>query len=127
MACLAPFHPAVRARFASRLGEPTPPQREGWPLIREGRDVPIAAPSGSGETLAALLSAIDSLLRPGPDLAPSGPLAAGPQRGNRDRDPGLLFSPKVTPARWPTSRPLPSGQVRNSAGSPSGSSSRDAK
>ena len=25
------FHPAVGAWFRERLGEPTPPQREGWP------------------------------------------------------------------------------------------------
>ncbi len=68
MTSLAPFHPAVRAWFASRLGQPTPAQREGWPPIREGRNVLIAAPTGSGKTLAAFLSAIDSLLRQGPDL-----------------------------------------------------------
>jgi ATP-dependent Lhr-like helicase len=51
------------------MGEPTPPQRDGWPLIRDGRNVLIAAPTGSGKTLAAFLSAIDSLLRQGPALA----------------------------------------------------------
>jgi ATP-dependent Lhr-like helicase len=65
---LAAFDPAVRAWFESRFGAPTPAQREGWPLIREGRHVLIAAPTGSGKTLAAFLSAIDSLLRQGPDL-----------------------------------------------------------
>jgi ATP-dependent Lhr-like helicase len=68
MSSLATFHPAVCAWFAERLGEPTPPQREGWPLIREGRHTLIAAPTGSGKTLAAFLSAIDSLLRHGPEL-----------------------------------------------------------
>ena len=68
MGSLAPFHSAVQGWFASRLGEPTAPQREGWPLIREGRHVLIAAPTGSGKTLAAFLSAVDSLLRQGPDL-----------------------------------------------------------
>ena len=28
---LSSFHPAVAAWFTERLGEPTPPQREGWP------------------------------------------------------------------------------------------------
>jgi ATP-dependent Lhr-like helicase len=65
---LAPFHPAVRDWFGRRFGAPTPPQREGWPLIREGRHVLIAAPTGSGKTLAAFLSAVDSLFRQGPDL-----------------------------------------------------------
>jgi ATP-dependent Lhr-like helicase len=65
---LLPFHPAVRSWFARRFGEPTPPQRDGWPLIRQGRHTLIAAPTGSGKTLAAFLSAIDSLLREEPPL-----------------------------------------------------------
>ena len=68
MPLLAPFHPAVQNWFASRLGEPTPPQRDGWPRIREGLHTLIAAPTGSGKTLAAFLSAIDSLIRQGVDL-----------------------------------------------------------
>jgi ATP-dependent Lhr-like helicase len=62
------FLPVVRRWFQERLGEPTAPQREGWPLIREGRHVLIAAPTGTGKTLAAFLWAIDRLLRQGPDL-----------------------------------------------------------
>ena len=65
---LASFHPAVREWFAERLGEPTAPQREGWPSIRAGRNTLIAAPTGSGKTLAAFLSAIDGLLASGRDL-----------------------------------------------------------
>ncbi len=68
MTSLAPFHPTVQRWFAARLGEPTPPQREGWPPIREGRHTLVAAPTGSGKTLAAFLSAIDSLIRQRPDL-----------------------------------------------------------
>ncbi len=62
---LASFHPAVRNWFESRFGEPTEPQRDGWPAIREGRHTLIAAPTGSGKTLAAFLSAIDSLFSGG--------------------------------------------------------------
>ena len=65
---LATFHPAIQKWFEERLGEPTPPQREGWPPIREGRHTLIAAPTGSGKTLAAFLSAIDSLVRQGAGL-----------------------------------------------------------
>ena len=65
---LAPFHPAVQKWFETRLGQPTPPQREGWPPIREGRHTLISAPTGSGKTLAAFLSAIDALLRQGHEL-----------------------------------------------------------
>src|SRR5688572_29503838 len=58
---LTSFHPAVRQWFSGRLGEPSAPQREGWPLIRQGHHVLIAAPTGSGKTLAAFLSAVDGL------------------------------------------------------------------
>ncbi len=63
-----PFHPAVEAWFSARLGDPTPPQRDGWPAIRSGAHTLIAAPTGSGKTLAAFLSAIDSLVRQGASL-----------------------------------------------------------
>jgi ATP-dependent Lhr-like helicase len=59
---LAPFHPVVRQWFSAALGAPSAPQREGWPLIRQGGHVLIAAPTGSGKTLAAFLSAVDRLL-----------------------------------------------------------------
>ncbi|HEX4438530.1 MAG TPA: DEAD/DEAH box helicase, partial [Thermoanaerobaculia bacterium] len=68
MSPLSSFHPAVRDWFAARLGEPTAPQRDGWPHIRAGRHTLIAAPTGSGKTLAAFLSAIDALLRRGAEL-----------------------------------------------------------
>jgi len=65
---LSAFHPVVRRWFAERLGEPTAPQREGWPLIRAGRHTLIAAPTGTGKTLAAFLWALDGLLRQGTGL-----------------------------------------------------------
>lgn len=65
---LTAFHPAVARWFVERLGEPTPPQVQGWPAIREGQHVLIAAPTGSGKTLAAFLWAIDRLVRQGPAL-----------------------------------------------------------
>ena len=58
-----PFHPIVDEWFAARFGEPTDAQRLGWPEIAAGRHTLIAAPTGSGKTMAAFLSAIDSLLR----------------------------------------------------------------
>src|SRR5437879_1612220 len=62
---VAGFHPAVQRWFETRFREPTEPQRRAWPLIQEGRDVLIAAPTGSGKTFAAFLSAIDGLVRQG--------------------------------------------------------------
>jgi ATP-dependent Lhr-like helicase len=62
------FHPTVARWFAAKFGMPTAPQRDGWPLIRDGRHVLIAAPTGTGKTLAAFLHAIDLLLRQGERL-----------------------------------------------------------
>ena len=63
---LAAFHPAVAAWFhATFPGGPTPAQRAAWPLIRAGRHTLIAAPTGSGKTLTAFLTAIDALVRQG--------------------------------------------------------------
>jgi len=59
------FHPAVERWFTTRFAEPTEPQRRAWPAIQAGRDVLIAAPTGSGKTFAAFLSSVDSLLQQG--------------------------------------------------------------
>jgi ATP-dependent Lhr-like helicase len=60
---LSSFDPLVAEWFTTRLGAPTEPQIQGWPLIRDHRDVLISAPTGSGKTLAAFLVCIDSLIR----------------------------------------------------------------
>ena len=65
---LSAFHPAVRSWFSDNLGAPTPPQIQGWPAIRSGAHVLIAAPTGTGKTLSAFLCAIDSLVNQGPYL-----------------------------------------------------------
>ena len=62
---LSGFHPAVATWFERTFGEPTPPQVEGWPAIREGKHTLIASPTGSGKTLAAFLCAIDDLVQRG--------------------------------------------------------------
>ena len=33
---LRAFHPTVQSWFAERLGEPSAPQRRGWPAIASG-------------------------------------------------------------------------------------------
>lgn len=60
---LAAFHPLIQGWFADTLGEPTEPQLRGWPELRAGHDVLITAPTGSGKTLTAFLSALDGLWR----------------------------------------------------------------
>jgi len=57
------FHPAVAAWFREQFGEPTAPQRLGWPVIASGQNALIVAPTGSGKTLAAFLAALDHLWR----------------------------------------------------------------
>jgi len=60
---LSDFCPLVGEWFATRYGEPTEPQIQGWPIIRAGRDVLISAPTGSGKTLAAFTLCLDDLIR----------------------------------------------------------------
>src|SRR3954468_23589608 len=111
------FHPLVARWFADTLGTPTSAQLRGWTAIRERRHTLIAAPTGSGKTFAAFLSAIDDLVREGlerplPDevrvvyVSPLKALSADihknlaePRRGIRDlaSDAGL-DPPRITAA-----------------------------
>lgn len=56
------FHPAVEAWLRGRFGEPTPVQKQAWPVTARREHALIAAPTGSGKTLAAFLSAINELV-----------------------------------------------------------------
>ena len=62
---LAPFHPIVRQWFTESLGEPSAPQRAGWPAIAGGEDTLILAPTGTGKTLAAFLWELNALISDG--------------------------------------------------------------
>ncbi len=62
---LTAFHPAVASWFAATFPSATEPQRGAWPAIKDGRNVLIAAPTGSGKTLSAFLAAIDDLVQQG--------------------------------------------------------------
>ncbi|MCL2208867.1 MAG: DEAD/DEAH box helicase [Treponema sp.] len=52
------FHPIIRKWFTETYGNPTSVQAEAWPLIESGENVLAIAPTGSGKTLTAFLSAI---------------------------------------------------------------------
>ncbi|GLZ87251.1 ATP-dependent DNA helicase [Metapseudomonas resinovorans] len=64
-AALEGFHPAVAAWFRASFPAPTPAQALAWPAIRAGASTLVAAPTGSGKTLTAFLSAIDELVHEG--------------------------------------------------------------
>ena len=62
--------PEVAAWFRKNFAAPTSAQARAWPAASAMRDVLVAAPTGSGKTLSAFLSAIDGLIREG--LSPAG-------------------------------------------------------
>ncbi|HWG18003.1 MAG TPA: DEAD/DEAH box helicase [Acidobacteriaceae bacterium] len=67
-AALGLFHPITEKWFREALGEPTAPQREGWPAIARGESTLILAPTGTGKTLAAFLWCLDRLVFAEPEI-----------------------------------------------------------
>src|ERR1700709_2380601 len=59
------FHPIVAKWFEQKFGTATEPQERGWPAIQSGAATLIAAPTGTGKTLAAFLASLDRLFRAG--------------------------------------------------------------
>ncbi len=59
------FHPVIEQWFEEKFGTPSPPQEQGWPSIQSGAHTLIAAPTGTGKTLAAFLASLDQLFREG--------------------------------------------------------------
>src|ERR1700737_66985 len=62
---LARFHPLVTQWFEETFGEPSDPQRMGWPAIASGSHTLILAPTGTGKTLAAFLWELNELITRG--------------------------------------------------------------
>jgi ATP-dependent helicase Lhr and Lhr-like helicase len=65
MSAVNSFHPAVAAWFRRTFTEPTAAQSAAWPALAAGNHVLVAAPTGSGKTFAAFLTAIDQLVKEG--------------------------------------------------------------
>ena len=56
------FHDGIRAWFEGSFVEPTQTQLDAWQAISAGNHALVAAPTGSGKTLSAFLSAINDLV-----------------------------------------------------------------
>ncbi|MDR0502984.1 MAG: DEAD/DEAH box helicase [Treponema sp.] len=69
------FHPVIRNWFTETYGIPTSVQAQAWPLIENGENVLALAPTGSGKTLTAFLSAISRFVNEGPQNYQSGKLS----------------------------------------------------
>ncbi len=88
---LEAFHPAVANWFRNAFPAPTPVQVAAWPAIRSGRNTLVAAPTGSGKTLTAFMTAIDGLIREG--LAQGGSDLLGQQSALPDQTTVVYVSP----------------------------------
>jgi ATP-dependent Lhr-like helicase len=60
---LASFCPALRTWFEHLFSAPTPAQIAAWPILQRGEHLLLAAPTGQGKTLGALLPVLEELLR----------------------------------------------------------------
>lgn len=63
--CLNLFSEPTKAWFKHAFNRPTEAQQQAWPAIHSGENVLVVAPTGSGKTLCAFLSALDRLMAGG--------------------------------------------------------------
>ena len=59
---LSAFHPLVQRWFTAAFAAPTSAQQLSWPAIAAGHSTLLLAPTGSGKTLSAFLTAIDRIM-----------------------------------------------------------------
>lgn len=59
---MLPFHPVINEWFLTNVGSPTDVQKQSWPIIAEGKNILLTAPTGSGKTMASFLWALNQLL-----------------------------------------------------------------
>ncbi len=55
------FNKTTADWFRETLGEPTPAQKEAWPIIASGKHALVSAPTGTGKTLSAFLVFLDRM------------------------------------------------------------------
>ena len=107
---LADFHPIVRQWFTETLGEPSAPQRAGWPAIASGSDTLILAPTGTGKTLAAFLWELNALITEGSRRrSPTRSTSSTSRRSRRS----TTTSSATSSARSPSSRQRVRGSRRD--------------
>jgi ATP-dependent Lhr-like helicase len=61
-ASLNNFHSVTREWFLKNIGVPTEAQAQAWPAIQRGEHTLIAAPTGSGKTMAAFYTILNELM-----------------------------------------------------------------
>ncbi|MDR3148342.1 MAG: DEAD/DEAH box helicase, partial [Treponema sp.] len=94
-------HPLISDWFAETYGTPTAVQAAAWPLINEGRHVLALAPTGSGKTLTAFLSAISLFCRASYDAEHLAVLYVSPLKAlNEDIKRNLLEPLEALAARF---------------------------
>ncbi|MEM3781436.1 MAG: ATP-dependent helicase [Candidatus Micrarchaeaceae archaeon] len=67
---LSSLNGAIREWFVNKYKELTPPQKYSFKLIREGKNLLITAPTGSGKTFSAFMAILSDLM----DMAEKGEL-----------------------------------------------------
>ena len=99
--CLNLFSGPTRAWFKHAFDVPTAAQSQAWPVIHAGGNALVVAPTGSGKTLCAFLSAIDRLMTGEADrlngsgamIAPKGAADVSGERRRTRRVKVLYVSP----------------------------------
>ena len=57
------LHEDLGEWFSKNIGTPTDLQMRSWSAIKEGRNVLVISPTGSGKTLSAVIPAVDDILK----------------------------------------------------------------
>ena len=98
---LAAFHPILRDWFSETYAEPTEVQALSWPRIRDGENLLITAPTGSGKTLTGFFAAIDAFVNGDLPLGQTSVLYVSPLKAlNNDIERNLQLPLRSLKARF---------------------------